>query len=45
MCHGYETTWWKSKTAEKAKETVRQDNKAKPVPEEKVKEKELIPAE
>jgi hypothetical protein len=43
MCHGYETTWWKSKAAVKAKETERKDDTAKSV--EKVKEKELIPAE
>jgi hypothetical protein len=45
MCHGYETTWWKSKTAVKAKETARQDDKVKSATEEKVKEKEFIPAE
>jgi len=45
MCHGYEMTWRKSKTAVKAKETAQQDDKAKSVPEGKVKEKELIPAE
>jgi hypothetical protein len=45
MCHGYETTWWKSKAAVKAKETARQDEKVKSAGEEKVKEKELIPAE
>ena len=45
MCHGYETTWWKSKATVKAKENARQDDKVKSVPEEKVKEKELIPAE
>jgi hypothetical protein len=38
-------TWWKSKTAVKAKGTARQDDKAKPAPEEKVKEKELVLAE
>jgi hypothetical protein len=45
MCHGYEATWWKSKAAIKAKETARQDDKTNQVPEENVKEKELIPAE
>jgi hypothetical protein len=45
MCHGYETTWWKSKAAVKAKETERKDDTTKSVTEEKVKEKELIPAE
>jgi hypothetical protein len=38
-------TWWKSKAAVKAKETAPHDDKAKSAPEEKVKEKELIPAE
>jgi hypothetical protein len=36
MCHGYETTWWKSKTAVKVKETARQDDKVKSATEEKV---------
>jgi hypothetical protein len=47
MCHGHEMKWWKSeKTADKtAKETTRQDERAKAVPEKVVEEKELIPAE
>ena len=45
MCHGHEMTWWKSKTAVKAKDTAPQDEKVKSTPEEKIKEKELIPAE
>jgi hypothetical protein len=56
MCHGYEMRWWKSETTakKKAKEadpevlrtlTARQDEKPKAVSEDKVDEKELIPAE
>jgi hypothetical protein len=45
MCHGYEMSWWKSKATVKAKETARQDERAKPATEEKAKDKELIPAE
>jgi hypothetical protein len=45
MCHGYGTNLWESKTSAKAKETARKDDKAKPVKEEKVRDKQLIPAE
>lgn len=47
MCHGYEMKWWKSETTAKNKtlEAIRQDEKAKAVREDKVEEKELIPAE
>ncbi len=56
MCHGYEMSWWKSENTakKKAKEVdpdviptiiARQDEKAQAVPEDKVEEKELIPAE
>jgi hypothetical protein len=38
-------SWWKSKATVKAKETARQDDKAKPATENKAKDKELIPAE
>jgi hypothetical protein len=54
MCHGYEMRWWKSKATAKEKTreadvirtpTARQDETAKAVFEDKVDEKELIPAE
>ena len=56
MCHGYEMRWWKSKTTAKKETreanpdvmrtfTARQDETAKAVSEDKVDEKELIPAE
>ena len=47
MCHGYEAKWWRSENTAKKniKEATRQDEKAKTVREEKVEEKELIPAE
>ena len=47
MCHGHEMKWWKSDALAKQviKEATRQQEKAKTGPEEKVEEKELIPAE
>jgi hypothetical protein len=56
MCHGYEMRWWKSETTakKKAKEanpevlrtlTAREGEKPKAVSEDKVDEKEFIPAE
>jgi hypothetical protein len=56
VCHGYEMRWWRSETTAKktTKEanpdvmrtlTARQDEKAKAVSEDKIDEKELIPAE
>jgi hypothetical protein len=47
MCHGYGMKWTKSETTAKKdiKETARQEEKIKKVFEEKVAEKELIPAE
>jgi hypothetical protein len=52
MCHGYETRWWRSENT--VKKSTREANsgtirtlheKAEPVAEKKVDEKELIPAE
>jgi hypothetical protein len=47
MCHGYAMKWWKSETTttKKLNEPIQQDKKAKAVSEEKIEEKELIPAE
>jgi hypothetical protein len=56
MCHGYGMRWWKSETIAKKKTreanpdvmrtlTAHQDEKTKAVSEDKVDEKELIPAE
>jgi hypothetical protein len=47
MCHGYAMKWEKSETTAKKnlKEPAKQDEKAKTVSEEKIEEKELIPAE
>jgi hypothetical protein len=46
MCHGYEMKWKSETTAKnKIKEVTRQKERAKAAPEEKVEEKELIPAE
>jgi hypothetical protein len=47
MCHGYEMKWWRSEnTAKKnTREATRQDQKPKAAREDKVEEKELIPAE
>jgi hypothetical protein len=47
MCHGYGMKWTKSETTAKkdTKEAARQEEKIKQVSEEKVAEKELIPAE
>jgi hypothetical protein len=50
MCHGYETRWWRSentatKSAKQANVGVIRTEKAEPVAEKKIDEKELIPAE
>jgi len=54
MCHGYDMRWWKSETTAKDKTrkadlvrtlAARQGEKAEVVSEDKVDEKELIPAE
>jgi hypothetical protein len=56
MCHGYGMRWWKSETIAKKKTretnpdvmrmlTAHQEEKAKAVSEDKVDEKEFIPAE
>jgi hypothetical protein len=47
MCHGYGLKWTRSETTAKkeVKETAQQETKIKKVSEEKVADKELIPAE